>query len=123
MADPLTAEYTHWEKYYHEMNAWYFAACRCPETRAAAYRRLDRLPHIAPSHLALWGCYDAYPARTVTHSAQDLFVGCEHCRTHFCTDAWRPYGYGSVYTEIHLTPQGRYRCNDAALCVKRKLGQ
>ena len=101
----------------------YFAACRCPMTRAEADGTLTKLSNISPTHLLNKGNYAAYPARMATHSETELFVRCQQCNTAFCTDAWRPFGYATVYDTVHLLADSkRYVCNDTYACTQRKLG-
>lgn len=66
---------------------------------------------MSPIHLGRRGQYPLYPTGMVTHNEATLYVRCVKCGARYCTDAWRPYGYETVYQRsVRSAGDGNYMC-------------
>ncbi len=106
-----------------QQNVDYYDACRDPSSRNATialYKNLQnyQLCPVSALHQAVRDNYERYPARMVTHAKDELFIRCMDCNRAYCTDAWRPYGYDTVYSVVRLVGVKQYRCWDTTTCQK-----
>lgn len=117
MTTPYTEEYACAQLFMQQANEVYYQACREPVSREEAFENSKWFMNHAkwPAniiHYTRRNDYNNYPIRMATHSPDQLFVPCHLCNRQFCTDAWRPYGYETVFTHVRAVYDGKYECRD-----------
>lgn len=105
-------------------NFLYFQQCRDLESYEALGKQMGQWPEMrgmSLTHLGNRGQYDRYPERMATHAKnkhdKPLFVQCHQCGRRYCTDAWLPFGYATVYSYVRLGGEGSHRNPYKYFCV------
>lgn len=127
--NPKKSDYKSFEEQEAAANWRYMNACQDPMSYKLLQKEMLRWKEMkgaSPVHLANRGQYECYPSRAVSHSldkhGHPQFLRCEQCGRRFCTDAWLPFRYGSVYDWVRLAGDGsptnphRYYCRDPTYC-------
>lgn len=125
MSDTLTPEYTDWLTKIQPLVIKYHAGCRDAYSYELWGQKLmhySKKYGISVEHLNRRGKYDQYPTGTVTHQRDtELFVCCAQCRRNYCTDAWDPISYSSVFDRVRYAATHKaYYClaGDCAAVAK-----